>query len=138
MRIALVIAGLFAIAAVHNLIVAGGLSMNAAADAAASFACLQLPQNIVRLSKSAADEARRVIAAGGFSPETAVRLVVLEPTVGDYAIEYDLPVNDARDWQIKSEGLTVLVEKSALEKWELSEIVVDFKDGQFTFDRSWV
>ena len=58
--------------------------------------------------------------------------------MGDNAIEYDLPVRDGRDWQFESEELTVLAEKSALEKWELSELIVDFKNGRFTFNRGWV
>lgn len=94
-------------------------------------------RNIVRLTRAAADEVRRVIIDRQFAPDTAVRVVPIEPTIGDYEIQYDLPVNDGRDWQMQSEALTVLVNKSDVDDSDLSEIVVDFKDGRFTFDRAW-
>jgi hypothetical protein len=93
-------------------------------------------RSIFRLTPSAGQEIRRVIAERGFATGTAVRVVPLDPIGGEYTIEYDLPINDGRDWQVESEKLIVLVDKSAVESWNLGEIVVDFKDGQFCFERT--
>jgi hypothetical protein len=94
-------------------------------------------RTVFRLTPAAAEAARRVIADRGFAPATALRLVPIEPTVGDYAIQYDLPDNDGRDWQSQSEGLLLLVDKRAVEELDLGEIVVDFTNGRFTFERAW-
>lgn len=92
-------------------------------------------RNIVRLTPAAAVEARRVIAESRFAPGTVVRVAIIEPTVGDYEIQYDLPINDGRDWQMQSESLTILVDKTEFGDWDDRQISVDFKDGRFTFDR---
>ncbi len=83
---------------------------------------------------AAADEMRRVIAERGFAAGTAVRVVPFDPTNGDYQIEYDLPINDGRDWQTETQGLTVLIDKSAVDSMGLVAIQIDFQNGRFTFD----
>ena len=77
-----------------------------------------------------------MIAERGFAPGTAVRVAALDPAGGEYAIEYDLPITDGREWKGQSEGLTVLVDKAAAEDLALSGMVVDFADGSFTFHRN--
>jgi hypothetical protein len=92
-------------------------------------------RHVVRLTQSAGEEIRRVFSERRFAPGTAVRVVPLDPNVDEYAIEYDLPVNDGRDWQAESQELIVLIDKSDVEKWNLSEIRVGFEAGRFTFER---
>lgn len=93
-------------------------------------------RSVFRLTPSAADEVRRVLSERGFAPGTAMRVVAVDPTVDDFEIEYDLPINDGRDWQMQSEGLLVLVDKRAVEKWDLHDVLVDFEKGRFTFQRT--
>ncbi len=90
-------------------------------------------RSIFQLTPSAAHEVRRIIAERRFAPGTAMRIVPIDPPAGDFKVEYDSPENDGRDWQMQSEGVMILVDKSDVESWGLHDILVDFEDQRFTF-----
>lgn len=88
-------------------------------------------RNVVTLTSAAAELARQIIADRRFSPETALRVVIRRSDDRRFDIEYDIPLDDDRDWVGECSGVTVLVEKAIAS--ELEELTIDAADGQYVF-----
>jgi hypothetical protein len=91
---------------------------------------------VVTLTKQAAEAAIRQMAERGFPPGSAVRVDVFgRHRPRSYEITYDdLPVTEGREWIGQSHGVTVLVSKRDAER--LMGLTIDFQGERYTFDES--
>lgn len=96
-----------------------------------------LPQTkqVVRLTTRAADSAKRFMVERSYPEGTALYVRPAEPkSPVPFTIEYDdLPPTDGSDWCSECDGVRVHVKKS--ESHLLQGLIVDFVEGQFTFQR---
>ncbi len=89
--------------------------------------------DVVKLSKRAAEAAVKQMAERGFPPGSALRLDV---TGRKRPLKYEITYDDApplggRDWIIESNGLTILVFRRDAPR--VKGLTVDFQQGAYTF-----
>jgi hypothetical protein len=90
-------------------------------------------RKIVTLTPHAVELARKIIRDRGFPLESALRIVLQDSNSLQIDIQYDLPLNDDRDWIDRSSGIIILIAKAIAH--ELEGFTIDAKDGQYVFDR---
>lgn len=89
-------------------------------------------RNVVVLTPDAAELTHKTITDRGFSPETALRVVLGKGDNSQIGVEYDVPLDDERDWVGESSGVVVLVEKAIAS--QLEGLTIDARDGQYAFN----
>lgn len=90
-------------------------------------------KNVVCLTASAANLARREIDSKGFPRGTAVFVHSISTYAMEFEIQYDLPEADDRYWRGVSEGVTVLIYKDDIERIGGRVVVDATKDDCFVF-----
>ncbi len=90
-------------------------------------------RKIVTLTPNAVELARKIILDRGFSPESALRIVLRDDNSLQIDVQYDLPWDDDHDWVDGSSGVIVLVAKAIAH--QLEGLMIDAQDGQYVFDR---
>ena len=89
--------------------------------------------DVVKLTKRAAEAAVKQMAERGFPPGSALRIDVTgRKRPLKYEITYDdSPPADGRDWIIESNGLTIFVFRKDAPR--VKGLTVDFQQGAYTF-----
>jgi Fe-S cluster assembly iron-binding protein IscA len=91
-------------------------------------------EDVVRLTRRAAEAALKQMEERGFPPGSAIRIDVAgKRRPRRYEITYDeVPLTEGRDWISQSNGVTILVFKKDAPR--LKGLTVDFQQGAYTFD----
>jgi Fe-S cluster assembly iron-binding protein IscA len=89
--------------------------------------------DVVKLTKRAAEAAVKQMAERGFPPGSALRIDVTgRKSPRKYEITYDdSPPAGGRDWIIESNGVTILIFRKDAPR--LKGLTVDFQQGAYTF-----
>jgi Fe-S cluster assembly iron-binding protein IscA len=90
--------------------------------------------DIVSLTARAATHASKTIRGMRHSPDIALRIVQAQSGDEKFEIQSDLPELDSDDRATESRGFLVLFNTAIADMLETT--VVDFADGDFTFERS--